>query len=64
MCRLTETTRNKTKINKLWVTEVFEGIKDVYESTSDVKCKMRKAVIDVVRQHLSELWARMTIDGN
>lgn len=49
----------KSKINKLWVSEVFvEGIKDVYESTSDAKCKMREAVIDVVRQHLSELWAR------
>lgn len=49
----------KSKINKLWVSEVFvDCIKDVYESTSDVKCKMRGAVIDVVHQHLAELWQK------
>ncbi|EFY89471.1 BTB/POZ domain-containing protein [Metarhizium acridum CQMa 102] len=49
----------KAKITKLWVTELFvDCIRDVYQSTSDEKCKMRQAVVDVVNQHRSELWQR------
>ncbi|EFZ04530.2 ATP-dependent DNA helicase PIF1 [Metarhizium robertsii ARSEF 23] len=49
----------KMKINRLWVSEVFvDCIRDVYQSTSAANCKMRETVVDVARQHLSELWVR------
>ncbi|KAJ4159433.1 uncharacterized protein LMH87_008335 [Akanthomyces muscarius] len=49
--------RFKIKIDKLWVSERFvDCIRDVYASTVDSDCKMRKAVVDVTNRHFSQLW--------
>lgn len=51
----------QSKIGKLWVSETFvDCIRDVYQSTSDPNCKMRKAIVSTTRKHLEELWEKNT----
>lgn len=47
------------KFKRLWVSEVFVGcIRDVYESTSDASCELRRAIVRTTRIHLPELWRK------
>ncbi|KFG84452.1 BTB/POZ domain-containing protein [Metarhizium anisopliae] len=49
--------RFTTKTIALWATEAFvDCVRDVYQSTSNKKCKMREAVVDIVNQHVPKLW--------
>ncbi|XWW99150.1 hypothetical protein V2A60_007158 [Cordyceps javanica] len=49
--------RFEAKVSKLWVSERFaDCIRDVYASTVDTNCEMRRTVVRVARQHLQELW--------
>lgn len=49
------------KIRKLWVSETFvDCIRDVYQSTSNPNCKMRKAIVNTTRKQLKKLWEKNT----
>ncbi|KAM3510723.1 hypothetical protein MY11210_005649 [Beauveria gryllotalpidicola] len=51
--------RFKPKVSRLWVSERFlDCIRDVYASTVDKNCEMRKAIVNVTYIHLNELWDR------
>ncbi|KAG9249985.1 BTB/POZ domain-containing protein [Emericellopsis atlantica] len=51
--------RFKSKISRLWVSEIFpDCIREVYGSTSDPNCDMRKAVVEVTRENRGELWVK------
>ncbi|OAR00195.1 hypothetical protein LLEC1_07017 [Akanthomyces lecanii] len=51
--------RFKVKVEKLWVSERFvDCIRDVYASTVDSDCRMRKAVVDITGKHFDELWEK------
>lgn len=51
--------RFRSKIRQLWVSEKFvDCIRDIYDSTIDPNCKMRQAVVEIVRNNIAELWEK------
>ena len=49
-----------SKIEKLWVSELFvDCIRDVYTSTSDPKCSIRVAILNITCQHINDLRGKL-----
>ena len=46
----------KTKVHELWLSESFvDCIREVYSTTNDSECMMRKSVVETARAHLQQL---------
>ncbi|OAQ69694.1 BTB/POZ fold domain-containing protein [Pochonia chlamydosporia 170] len=49
----------RLKVQELWVSETFvDCIRDVYQSTIDPDCEMRKIVVDTAWSHFKSLWGK------
>lgn len=49
----------RLKVQELWVSETFvDCIRDVYQSTIDPDCEMRKVVVETAWSHFKSLWGK------
>lgn len=54
--------RFQAKVEKLWLSEkLVDCIRNIYDSTSDPDCKMRKTVVNTVYVHIDDLWQRKSL---